>query len=526
MALSEDEELELLELENEEAAGMKDAPADAPAVEAGLRPNPLGVFGDAVLGASQFMNPLSRLTPDRLRQEAQGFERALLTNEPTQGIGEGFLRGAPAAIGGAVGGTAGLVAGTPLTAGALGTSMAGAALGGSAFEAARQGIAQAYSGLTGRGEVKPASYVVRDIAKQGLLQAPGQAINLGVGLLGKYGAQQLPSGLQQFFGIPAPVTKYVQGRGAQQVFTPENLQEGAARANITKAVGDIGEARSATGELIGSAEDVALQRVGNKTPGIRHIREGLEKALYGRGITDPKTAGLARSKEAGILTKLRDALTPSETTERGVDALGLPTSETITEKLTLRQAINAKRLIDDNLEFAGKELGSATEQLLKKTNHQLRESVRADMGKEVGDLWDKFGVIADAQEKLAQYTGSRGLDASEKLAVGKLRGIMTGSPEKIDGIIKVLGAGLPGGEAQARQIFDAIAAESFSTVGIGAPSSALLKGAAAVGITSGPMARQSVRAVEGLNRLGAQPLITPRLIGPAATALEDQYNRR
>lgn len=484
-----------------------------------------GRLGQIAMGAAKFTNPFLSMTPERLKADALSAERALLTNEPTQGMAEGVLRGAPAAVGGAIGGTAGLVAGAPLTAAALGTSLGGAALGGSAGESVRQAAAQAYTGLTGRGSVQRPGAVVRDVAIQGATQVPGQAMNLGTALIAKYGAKQLPAMLKNFFGISEPITEYVQGRGAGNVFTEQNLNKGAPMDNIGAATADLEASRAATGSKIAPAENSVIDKVGNRTPPIRHIREGLEDALVRRGITDPKTAGLARNRESGILKKLVDVLTPSGIQVPEPGGLGI-TNKTVSEKLTLRQAVNAKRLIDDNLDFADKDLSTSTEQLLKKVNGQIRAAVREDLGPDVAKLWDDYSTIRDAQDKLSEFTGTQARSSVQQRAVQSLRGIMVKNPKEVGNIVRILGDGLPGGEAQARQIFDSIAAEMFTKGGIGAPSSTLLKTATAGGLLSGPVARGMVSGSEALNNFAASPATYSRSVSPAIDALRSMRNKK
>lgn len=347
-------------------------------------------------------------------------------------------------------------------------------------------------------------------------------LKAGAGKAAKVAANRLPPTLGKFFGVPEGATKYVQGRGTKDVFTAPNLEEGAARAKIGEATADLAAARTATGEAIGAAEGaVGASPAGSKTARVRHILETLKSSLYGRGISDPKTAALSSKlggKDVGVLQELEQVLTPTETAVPKVDAYGLTQMEPVTEKLTLRQALNAKKIIDHGIKLESGKLTAPTKQLLLKINGMIREAVKHDVGKDVTDLWAQFGPIADAQEKLFEYTGSRGLDTSEKLAVSKLRGIMIAAPEKIDGIVKILGAGLPGGEKQARTIIDSIAAESFTKSGPGAPSNILLKGASVVGLSGGTMARGLFRGAEALDKISKGPFAAPKFGTSAAIA--------
>lgn len=337
----------------------------------------------------------------------------------------------------------------------------------------------------------------------------GKVLQVGAKKAAEVAANRLPPTLGKFFGVPEAVTKYAQTRGAEKVFAPGNLEEGAARARVGAAEADLSAARTHVGEQIGAAEaKVSASPAGGKTPRIRHILETLRDSMYGRGISDPRTEALSSrlgGKDVGVLKELEAVLTPVEKQVKTLDPYGMTQSEPVVEKLTLRQALNAKKIIDHGIKLESGKLTAPTKQLLLKINGMIRESVKQDVGKEVTDLWAQFGPIADAQEKLMEYTGSKVMDSSEKLAVGKLRGIMMAAPEKLDGIVKVLGAGLPGGEKQARAIVDSVAAEAFTKSGPGAPSNILLKGASAIGLTGGTMARQMFKGAEALGRAAEGP---------------------
>ena len=471
----------------------------------------------------------------RKTSTAQDYGEALLTNKPTNGMLQGLTRYSPAIAAGIAaapqGAALGAAAGTAILpgvgtviGGALG-GMGAAAIGGMAGEATRQAVSQGVATAMPRRNypVLNAGQVIEAVAGQGKEQAYnelggrliGGAAKMATGAIAKAASSRLPAVLKNSVGIPEPLTQYVQKRGAGKVFTPANLTEGAPMANVGEATSDLAAARSSVGANIGEAELAAIEKVGNKTPSVRHILEGLKNALYSRGITDPKTAGLARGKEVGILNKLVDVLTPEA---QAVGEVGVSAPVQTSKNLTLRQAVNAKRLIDQQLEFADKELSSPTEQLLKKVNHQLRESVRADMGPTVSKLWNDFGAIADAQDKLAEFTGTRALSSVQQRAVQSLRGVMLKNPKEVENIIKILGDGLPGGDAQARTIFDSIAAAPFTKGGIGSPSSTIVKTLTAGGLFSGPVARGAVRGSEALGRMAEGTFGSPKVLGSAALA--------
>lgn len=117
--------------------------------------------------------------------------RALLTNDPTHGIAEDIIRGAPAAIGGLVGAGAG--AGV--------ASIPGAALGGAGGEGIRQGAVGLYSAATGK-DAPTTGDVLKNMGVQGATQAGGQSVGLGIGaaakaarpLVNKLGAQVMRVG--------------------------------------------------------------------------------------------------------------------------------------------------------------------------------------------------------------------------------------------------------------------------------------------------------------------------------------------
>lgn len=425
--------------------------------------------------------------------------------------------------GGAVAGT-GAIPGGPA---AVPAAVAGGALGFAGGKSAADALDR-YLGL--KAPIRTVPEAARETAGNVMAGAEaemggriaGKVLQVGAKKAAEVAANRLPPTLGKFFGVPEAVTKYAQTRGAEKVFAPGNLEEGAARAKIGEATADLAGRRAAVGEQIGAAEAaVGASPAGSKTPRIRHILETLRSSLYGRGISDPRTAALSSKlggKDVGILQELETVLAPVEKAVETTNAYGLKESAPVVEKLTLRQALNAKKIIDHGIKLESGKITAPTKQLLLKINGMIREAVKKDVGKDVTDLWSQFGPIADAQEKLMQYTGSRGLDASEKLAVSKLRGIMMAAPEKLDGIVKILGDGLPGGEKQARAIIDSIAAESFKGSGPGAPSNIILKGASAVGLTGGTMARGVFRGAEAMGRASQGPFAGTKLGSSAAIA--------
>ena len=133
--------------------------------------------------------------------QAKDLGEALLTNKPTQGMGQAIVRGLPAALGGFVGGIGGVLGGP---AGVIG----GAALGGAAGESARQGVSQIAAGAFPEAgyPVQVPGQVLRDVGLQGASQGAGQAAGMAIGaglkaarpLVNKLGAQVMRVGA----GIP------------------------------------------------------------------------------------------------------------------------------------------------------------------------------------------------------------------------------------------------------------------------------------------------------------------------------------
>lgn len=197
--MSESEELEMLELENENAHVQKGSEPTGQTPPA--NPN------FEVAGRSQAFagSAPSYAPPDSTNDSGISPTRALLTNEPTSGFAEDVIRGVPSTIGGLAGGTVGLVAGAPLTVGAAATSAGGAALGGAAGEASRQAVAQAYAGATGRPFTAPGE-VLGNVASQGLAQGGGQALGLGLtelaGLARPYANKLGAQSMRAFQGVP------------------------------------------------------------------------------------------------------------------------------------------------------------------------------------------------------------------------------------------------------------------------------------------------------------------------------------
>lgn len=120
--------------------------------------------------------------------------RALLTNEPPKNIAETILRGLPSALGSMATGTAGAIAG-PLGA------VAGAGLGATAMESARQAAVQGHAMYSGTKFTEPAD-VIKNTAVQGLLGAAGEGAAQGILKVGSYIPSAGASFMKSMAGIP------------------------------------------------------------------------------------------------------------------------------------------------------------------------------------------------------------------------------------------------------------------------------------------------------------------------------------
>jgi len=157
-------------------------------------------ISDVAMGALG-VGPVSR---DLLRRSLGGVvsdvssvnpERALLTNEPTQGVTESLLRSVPAVGGSILGGAGGAVAG--LGVGAI----PGAGIGAASGEAVRQGLVSARNAYRGVEGSTPRE-VLSEVGIQGALGAGGAALAEGASIAynklrpaaTRLGAQLLKSG--------------------------------------------------------------------------------------------------------------------------------------------------------------------------------------------------------------------------------------------------------------------------------------------------------------------------------------------
>lgn len=151
----------------------------------------------------------SPASPNKAERKAEDYGEALLTNLPTEDVGQDIVRGIPAAGGGMLGAIAGAAMGAPFgPIGVIAGGILGAGLGGASGESARQAVSQGTAAAFPEQNypVATGGEVLRDIGIQGATQAVGQAGGVAIGaaakaarpFLNKIGAQAMRVGA----GIP------------------------------------------------------------------------------------------------------------------------------------------------------------------------------------------------------------------------------------------------------------------------------------------------------------------------------------
>lgn len=253
--------------------------------------------------------------------------RALLTNDPTSGFTEDIIRGIPATIGGMVGGATGLVAGAPLTVGAVGTSMAGASLGGAAGEGLRQTASQLYAGATGR-EMSSPEQVLGGMASQGVVNGLGQGVGLGGGAAYRATRPAFSRGgaiaMKVAANVPEKSGVYALNDLTRLGKAPSDEAVGQAYDAFHSASGTIGrkEAVARSGDpfdtvsrAVNSMKDAYTKlRAGTLT-----VQEAVEASQAGRIIRDMKSRGNEFAQEvAGTADALKGSF--DDFIERGMGA--------------------------------------------------------------------------------------------------------------------------------------------------------------------------------------------------------------
>lgn len=210
--------------------------------------------------------------PNDQMRKSSGSGEALLTNLPTRGFGQDLARGGPATVGALIGGVAGSALGP------LGT-VGGAALGGMAGEAVRQGVSNLTAAAFPEQNYPIASprQVIGDTISQGVSQGAGAALGLGIGAAAsalrpganKIGAQVIRIGS----GVPTEV-------GEAALRDPSMLLRAKPAAETGAKIGEyLGGAQAverAVDPLTGAVSEVAKPR------GLKYNVKGLQELMPGK----------------------------------------------------------------------------------------------------------------------------------------------------------------------------------------------------------------------------------------------------
>jgi hypothetical protein len=431
--------------------------------------------------------------------------RALLTNEPTSGLAEDFIRGIPAGIGGSFGGAAG----GGVTAGLA--AVPGAAAGAAAGEGTRQALAQSYAALTGK-EFTPPQEVIGRTVTQGILGAAGQMGAAGLQRAGTWASGRIPDFIETYFGPNAALTRYIRGRGANKVLTPGNMNPDAPMNALEGVQRKLSGARKAAGGAVGAAEDAILESGGlGQQIDLTDIADDLEAQITKHGFDGPG-ASLA-GKDAKTLK----------------DVLGHMRKG----NLSAAEAINLKRRLGETLSYSGgrvPEINKTAEGILKKTTGKIAERINTTFP-DLGKANANFSKIAQLYDKYRKYLGGTGEIGQEILsdanALRRIRASMIADPRIPKSAVAEFDAAVKGSGEAVQTLFDTVAANAFNAekVGRGAPSNILLKGASTIGLTSPYMAGQVLRGAEAAAKVDPAG-VAFRLAPAAGNTLFDYYQKQ
>lgn len=343
--------------------------------------------------------------------------RALLTNEPTQGLAEDLLRGVPAGLGGAFGGGAGLVGGIPSGPGAVLTSMGGAAAGSAGGEAARQAAANLYARATGKTPT-PIAEAAKGVAVQGAVGGLGQGVGLAagpvlkyagkkVGDLAEYTAKNLAGVAKQSYdfakGNISSVVKYV-GANPEQA----NALAGELRSSIDDAA-KAGEAyyRTVVDKIIGDGTNVSGVKINARKSLAQSVESVRKQFGYDAPVAAPHAHGSPTAKPLEILSEfggVASRIKPEAAAVKGTVRVTSPDEAAAFSKFA--DAIGKmKEASPQQVYFLQKDLNGAIENAygtpLGAALKQLRSSVRKmvdDNAKDLPDLIDANKAYAAAQD--------------------------------------------------------------------------------------------------------------------------------
>lgn len=381
---------------------------DAVAKPSGNTPPPNSSF--EVEGRYNTQGATPSYAPPSTLDDGSGFSatRALLTNDPTQGIAEDFVRGAPAAIGGIVGTGAGMgVASLPL-----------AGLG----AAGGEGLRQAAVGLTAIAQGKDApttGQVLKNMGAQGVTGAAGQGVGMaagpvmramgrGVGNVAEYTARNIAGVSKQSYDFAknnvSEVAKYV---GA----SPEKAN--ALASQLRGSIDDAAKAgekyyRDVVEKIVGDGTNVSGVKI-NARKSLSGSVEAIKKQF---GYDAPVKAahaghGAPAVKPLEILDEfgqVASRIKPEEAAVKGTIRITSPDEAAAFGKFA--DAIKSmEEASPQQVYFLQKDLNGAIENAygtpLAAALKQLRSGVRQmvnDNAKDLPDLVDANKAYAAAQD--------------------------------------------------------------------------------------------------------------------------------
>lgn len=334
--------------------------------------------------------------------------RALLTNDPTKGLAEDFVRGAPAAIGGMVGAAGGVGVG----------SIPFAGLGAAGGEGVRQNFAQLYALANGK-ELSTPRQVATNMAAQGVTNAAGQGVSLAAGPalrfagnkaadFAEYTAKNIAGVSKQSYDFAknniASVAKYI---GAD----PEKAN--ALAVQLRGSIDDAAKAgedyyRTVVDKIVGDGTNVS----GVKINARKSLAESVDSIRKQFGYDAPMKAahaghGAPAVKPLEILDEfgqVASRLKPEEAAVRGTVRVTSPDEAAAFGKFA--EAIGKmKEASPQQVYFLQKDLNGAIENAygtpLGAALKQLRTGVRKmvnDNARDLPDLVDANKAYAAAQD--------------------------------------------------------------------------------------------------------------------------------
>lgn len=462
--MTDAEELELLELENENAKAKATpvTPPSNPSLVEALRVNPL----------QRSPNPFKAALGTTMATAAEGvpgnLKEAFIGSPQTQ---RAFTKPA-AAIGRAVAAPLNKVADTIAETGGKAGFPRLAAAGGLIPAVAASAIPQT------EGEV----------ALQSSLGPLGEEIGAaGQGIKG-FLKSRIPSVYNKLFTVPVPATERVLERGASKILGSGLEQPGMAESLLSRAQGLLASAREAAGKAVGRAEDaIASSGAGQILFDTKPIVQRLRSEMARLGMSGP-TEALANKADVAQLNTIAKQLDS-----------GLVSGSDL---------IKIKKLLDDKVKFLSgplKQIGSQTERLIKNVSGEIRGTLH-NAYPELSTAYKEFAEAAKWHDRFFKVLGGTTsekapIDAAEQ-TVKRLRSKFL-SGQSMKNIIVNFDKHIANGQEVLNKLFDSIAAGEFSREAYRAPSSIALRSLAASGLGQPSTGGFLLRAFEDLGRSAA-----------------------